>query len=86
MNTITIAAVINEDRHLVIDLPPETPPVNAAREAARAKFIAAGALSTTYTAPEGVEPLTVEERTRIGQLPPNARPSEELIDEDRGEY
>ncbi len=64
----------------------EYPPYNAAREAARAKMLAAGKLVTWIKAPEGTVPLTPEERMRIGTLPPGARPSEELIDEDRGEY
>ena len=104
MNPIVLPAVVGEDRHLVLDLPPDTPlgpveveirpapveseaPVyNPAREAARAKLLAAGFLSTAHRAPEGAVRLTVEERMRIGTLPPGARPSEELIDEDRGEY
>ncbi len=56
------------------------------REEARAKLLAAGKLATWIHAPEGTIPLTPEERMRIGKLPPDARPSEELIDEDRGEY
>jgi hypothetical protein len=56
------------------------------REEARAKLLAAGKLATWIHAPEGTVPLTPEERMRIGKLPPDARPSEELIDEDRGEY
>ena len=56
------------------------------REEARAKLLAAGKLATWIHAPEGAVPLTPEERMRIGKLPPDARPSEELIDEDRGEY
>lgn len=64
----------------------EYPPYNAAREAARAKMLAAGKLVTWIKAPEGTVPLTPEERMIIGTLPPGARPSEELINEDRGEY
>lgn len=101
MATITLSAVVGEDRRLVIDLPAdtpvgqveltirplnETPPENPAREAARAKLLAAGFLVTSIHAPEGVVPLTPEERMRIGKLPPGARPSDELISEDRGEY
>jgi hypothetical protein len=33
-----------------------------------------------------VVPLTLEERMRIGQMPPDAPPVEELVDEDRGEW
>lgn len=56
------------------------------REHARAKLLAAGKLVTDLHAPEGTVALTPEERLRIGQLPPGARPSEALIDEDRGLY
>jgi hypothetical protein len=99
---IHIKAIIGEDRRLVIDLPPDTPtgPVELVihpapeqtekkpltREEARAKLLAAGLLVTSIHAPEGTVPLTPEELLRVGQLPPDARPSEELIDEDRGEY
>jgi hypothetical protein len=101
MNVITISTTIGEDRRLVIDLPPDTPTgqveliirpaqqstfANPARETARAKLLAAGALSTAHHAPEGTVPLTPEERQQIGQLPPEARPSEALIHEDRGDY
>lgn len=58
--------------------------VNPSREAARAKLLAAGFLSTDVHAPEGTTPLSDEEIARLGQLPPGARPSEALIDEDRG--
>jgi hypothetical protein len=56
------------------------------REEARAKLLAAGKLVSDLHAPEGTVALTPAERLRIGQLPPDARPSEELIDEDRGLY
>ena len=56
------------------------------REEARARLLAAGKLVTDLRAPEGTIALTPEERLRIGQLPPGARPSEEIINEDRGLY
>lgn len=56
------------------------------RERARAKLLAAGALVTTRRAPEGVEPLSPEALREVGRLPPGARPSADLIDEDRGEW
>jgi hypothetical protein len=102
MNAILLSAVVGEDRHLIIDLPPDAPighveveirpaqivspkpVINPAREAARAKLLAAGALVTSFEVPEGTIRLTVEERMRIGTLPAGARSSDELIDEDRG--
>jgi hypothetical protein len=63
--------------------PPRRP---LTREEARARLLAAGKLVTDLHAPEGTVALTAEELLQIGQLPPNARPSEELIDEDRGLY
>jgi hypothetical protein len=59
---------------------------NMTREEARAILLAAGSLVTTIRAPEGTVPLTPEEILEIGKLPPGARPSEELVDEDRGLY
>ncbi len=59
---------------------------NPATEAARAKLAAAGILRTDIYAPAGTAPPTDEEIERLGQLPPGARPSEELIDDDRGLY
>src|SRR5579871_4032672 len=56
------------------------------REEARAILLAAGKLVTDLRAPEGTIALTPEEILQIGQLPPGARTSEELIDEDRGPY
>lgn len=97
METITISAVVGEDRRLVIDLPSDTPtgPVelvirsvatNPARGAAPAKLLAAGALATNLGIPDLLEPLSPEEILRLGMMPPGARPSEKLIDEDRGDY
>jgi len=60
-------------------------PANPAREAARIKLAAAGYLSS-IRAPADAVPLSDEEIARIGWLPPRARPSEELIDEDRGPH
>jgi hypothetical protein len=61
-------------------------PENPAREAARAKLSAAGALVTHFDIPEDAVPLSPEELLRLGTMPPGARGSEELIDEDRGEW
>jgi hypothetical protein len=73
--------------HAAVEIPAETGEiVNPAREAARAKLAAAGVLSKIYdTLPANLNPLSLEERIRIGTLPLGARPSEELISEDRDE-
>jgi hypothetical protein len=97
METITLTAVVGEDRRLVIDLPKDTPtgPVelvirsassNPAREAARAKLLAAGALATNFGISDELQPISDEEIRRLGIMAPGARPSEELINEDRGDY
>lgn len=44
----------------------------------------AGILRSVNYGPLDVLPLSVDERLRIGQLPEGARPSEDLISEDRG--
>jgi hypothetical protein len=59
---------------------------NPTREAARAKLLTAGFLSGDIHAPEGATPLSDNELARLGQLAAGARPSEALIDEDRGTY
>jgi hypothetical protein len=56
------------------------------REEARAKLLAAGYLVTSIHAPEGTVPLTPQEILEIGKLPPDARISDEPVNEDRGEY
>lgn len=58
---------------------------NPAREAARAKLLAAGALSTVHRAPANAIPPTKEELRRAGTLPAGARPSEEILREIRDE-
>lgn len=102
MDAEPIPVLVGEDRRLVIDVPPNVPvgpadvvivPRNGrrtrttlAREVARAKLRAAGALSTIVYAPADTRPTTEDELLRLGQLAPGARPSEELIDEGRGIY
>jgi len=56
------------------------------REEARARLLAAGMLVTEFKIPPDAEILSDEEILEIGTLPPGARPSEELIDEDRGPH
>jgi hypothetical protein len=60
--------------------------VTSARDAARAKLLAARFLATDIRAPDGTAPLSDEALAHLGQLPAGARPSEDLIDEDRGSY
>jgi hypothetical protein len=103
MDAIVLSVEIGEDRHLVIDLPPEMPigtaqitirpqepqqitsVVNPAREAARAKMLAAGILSTAHQAPEGTIELTPEARERVWDQFSGDQSIDDLINEDRGE-
>lgn len=56
------------------------------REEYRQKLLAAGRLVTEFPEiPEDARRLTVEERMRLGTLPPGARSSLDLINEDRDE-
>ncbi len=73
---------------LIVQVPSQPTEVaeNPERERLRAKLLAAGAILTHVDVPPGAKSLTVEERMRIGKMPPGARPSEALIDEDRGEW
>lgn len=72
---------------LVIESPRATlpPSTNPAREAARAKFAAAGLLSSAHRLPPGAVIPTEAEVRAAGVLPPGARPSEDLINQDRDE-
>jgi hypothetical protein len=60
--------------------------VNPAREAARAKLLAGGILSTAHRAPEGTVPLSDEELQRIGAKAAGKVSLDQMINEDRGEY
>lgn len=57
-----------------------------ARDCVRAKLLAANFLTTDIHAPAGAVPLSAQDIARLGRLSPGARPSEDLIDEDRGSY
>jgi hypothetical protein len=72
---------------LVIQLPESASklPYNQAREIARVKLAAAGLLSSAHQLLPDTPIPTDEEVRAAGILPANARPSEELIDEDRNE-
>lgn len=102
MDEITVSAVVQADRKLILTLPDDAPtgpvsvtikPVEAGaapgsshREAIRARLLAAGFLVAHIGVPEDVDLLSPEEIQALGTLPEGARPSEELIGEDRGAY
>jgi len=101
MADIVLNATVGEDRKLILELPPNTPTGNVqivvrqslphpqstlTRDEARQRLLDAGFLVTSIEAPEGIQPSAPDELLEIGKLPPSARPSEELIDEDRGKY
>jgi hypothetical protein len=56
------------------------------RDAARAKLQAAGLLATELGIPDNLEPVPDDELEHLGQMKPDARPSEQLVDEDRVTY
>jgi hypothetical protein len=97
LRPITLSAVISEDHHLSIELPDDSlvgevklviypaEPTNSGREAARAKLAAAGLLGQAHLLPAGIYEPTEEELLAAGTLPPGARPTHELIAEDRDE-
>jgi hypothetical protein len=58
----------------------------AKREEFRKKLAEAGLLSTAHTAPPDTIPLSPKELLDAGTLPPGARPTDELVDEDRGPH
>lgn len=58
---------------------------NPARETARAKLAAAGLLSSAHRLAPNTRIPTDSEVDAAGKLPSNARPSEDLINEDRNE-
>ncbi|MCA0456792.1 MAG: hypothetical protein LCI00_22660 [Chloroflexi bacterium] len=65
--------------------PASAPQTNPARETARTKLAAAGLLSSAYETPPHSRVPTDAEVEAAGTLPADARPSEELISEDRNE-
>ena len=60
--------------------------VNLALEAAREKLRAAGHLSTAWHQDDETAPLNDEALWELVKLMPNAVSSEQLINEDRGDY
>jgi hypothetical protein len=59
---------------------------NSAREAIRAKLLAADFLVTDIHAPQDTVLLSDEELYQLDQRPPGSKSLDELINEDRGEY
>ena len=59
---------------------------NSARDIVRAKLLKEWTLVTDVGVPEDIEPLTTEALLAVGRLAENARPSLDLIDDDRGEW
>lgn len=102
MVALRLSAVVGKDRQLIIQVPDDIPvgPVEvivlpapkvqtdqlSARDTVRAKLLAAGALRTAIEIPAGARRLSLAERLEIGKMPPHARTSEDLIDEDRDDY
>jgi hypothetical protein len=94
---IILSAVVGEDRRLIVELPKDTPlgqvnliilPATSPdpdRDAARAKLAAAGLLGQAHLPPAGMYEPAAEELLAAGTLPPGARPTHELIAEDRDE-
>jgi hypothetical protein len=62
-----------------------TEKLSSARDAARAKLAAAGLLSTAHRLPPNTRIPSDAEVEAAGKLPADARPSEDLINEDRNE-
>ena len=65
---------------------PSAQVVNSAHEAARAKLLAAGILSTAHVAPKDAVRLSDEALQRLGTLPAGSPSLDDLINEDRGTY
>jgi hypothetical protein len=95
MVTLKIAVMVGEDRRLIINLPDNMPvgpaeltiqPTEFSDLSARGILMNAGALVTDFVIPDDIEYVSDEELEEIGQMPPGTRPSEALIDEDRGAY
>jgi hypothetical protein len=61
-------------------------PQNPAREAARAKLLAAGVLATDLGIPDDIQPLSEQELDRLGRLLAGGRSTLDMINEDRGTY
>jgi len=96
MVTVIISTELGDDKRLVLELPDDIPagpvevtvrttsiqPTNDIRQ----KLATANFLVTDIYVPKGTVPLTDEELYELGKLPEDAASSEQLIDEDRGEF
>lgn len=60
-------------------------PQRSERDVVRDKLRQAGVLATNLGVPRNVAPISDEELERVGNLPPGARSSEDLVSEDRGD-
>ena len=65
---------------------PESEPETLTLEMARAKLLAAGSLAVDLDIPDDLVPLTEEELDELGRSLPPGRSSDDLINEDRGDY
>jgi hypothetical protein len=102
MADVTISVIVNKDRRLIIVVPDDVPlgpadlvikhkevptiQENSDRERIRTKLLAAGFLVTDHGISEEIEPISEGELEQLGKMTSGSRPSEELIDEDRGPY
>lgn len=66
--------------------PDYSPEWVAKREEFRRRLAKAGFLSTAHTAPPGTVPLSPHALLALGRLPPGVRPTDELVNEDRGPH
>jgi len=100
MVTIQLSAIVDKNGQLTAKVPDNIPAgpiniiiqspetavlMNPAREVARAKLAAAGLLGSAHRLPPNTHIPTDAEVNAAGRLPPNACPSEDLINEDRNE-
>ena len=102
MNPIRLSAVVNENHELIVTLPDDVPvcpvelllqPIQSSeptneREIILAQLMAAGILvkPEDLGIPSDLEYVSDEELLELGVLPPGAPTSDQLIDEDRGDW
>lgn len=66
------------------EIPPKLLRASASREALRAKLNQAGVLVMDLELPADLVLVSDDELEQLGEMRPGARPSEELVAEDRG--